>query len=122
MRQQTWNAIVKLFTLFVVFYLIVLLFSIDDNKRVDMPFVVSIIFSLSLLVSTIDNFIILWYVRKEKERYYFIGLVPLYIFMLHKANVYQELFNYKADFYFTMLYGVTTTVLMIRYLIIKRLK
>ncbi len=87
-----------------------------------MPLVVSIIYALSLLVSTIDNFVSLWHVRKEKARYYFIGLVPLYIFFLYKAIEHQELFNYKADFYFTMLYGVTVILLMIRHLIIKQLK
>lgn len=117
-KKKLWDAIVKLFTLFIVFYLIVLLFSIDNDKKVDMPLIVSIIYTLSLLICIIDNSISLWIVRKEKMRYYFIGLVPVYIFILYKAVEYQEFFNYIADFYFTMFYGVSAVLLMIRYLII----
>jgi len=118
-RQHIWNAIVKLFSLFVVLYLIVLLLSIDDKKKVDIPLVVSVIYILSLFVSAIDNFISLWDVRKEKVRYYFIGLVPLYVFFLYTAFKHQEFFNYKIDFYFTMLYVIAIILLMARYLIIK---
>ena len=122
MKQQAWNALVKLFTLFIVFYLIILLFSIKDDKKVDMHLMVSIIYALSLLVSTIDDFKILWHIRDKKSRYYFIGLVPFYIFILYKAIEYKELFNYKVDYYFTMLYGVTIILLMIRYMVLKQFK
>jgi hypothetical protein len=87
-----------------------------------MPVIVSVIYGISLIVSTIDDFVSLWHVSKEKKRYYFIGLVPLYILILYKTVEYQELFNYKADFYGTMLYGVTIILLMTRYLIIKQFK
>lgn len=122
MKHQVWNIIVKLVTPFVVFYLIVLLFSIDKYQKVDMPLAISVIYIISLLVSTIDNFTSLWHIKKEKARYYFIGLVPFYIFILYKLFTYQELFNYKVDFYITMLYGLVTTLLMVRYLIVRQLK
>lgn len=112
----------KLFTLFIVFYLIVLLFSVEVDKKVDMHLMVSIIYALSLLVCTIDNFISLWHVRGEKARYYFIALVPFYIFFIYKVIEYEELFNYKFDYYFTMLYGITVILLMTRYLVIKQFK
>ena len=122
LKQQSWNAMVKLFTLFIVFYLIVFIFSVEIDKKVDMHLIVSIIYALSLLVSTIDDFKSLWHIRDEKTRYYFIGLVPFYIFSLYKAIEYKEFFSYKVDFYFTMLYGVTIIPLMIRHLVIKQFK